>query len=331
MLSISTRRNICYIIIVQIQIIAYKECKTMIETKNEVQKYLKYCLEQKKLSRHTLKAYRIDLMQFIAFKENISISKDDLTDYIKHLHQTHQPKTVKRKIASLKAFTHYLYYQDIIASNPFDKIDTSFKEPLRLPRTIPEHIICQLLTASYKNIEIAVTEYEKLIAIRNSAIIELLFATGARISEICSIKVENIDLTSRTVLIFGKGAKERIIQIENDDVINILRQYALAFSAYIHSDSYFFLNNRHNRLSEQSVRTIIKNLEKQINSPIHITPHMFRHSVATLLLEEDVDIRYIQRILGHSSINTTQIYTHVTSSKQKEILRTKHPRNRIHI
>lgn len=303
----------------------------MMEIKNEVIKYLKYCSEQKKLSAHTLKAYRIDLTQYIAFKEGISISKDDLKDYIKHLHQTYQPKTIKRKIATLKAFIHYLYYNDIIEFNPFDKINTSFKEPLRLPRTIPEHIIYQLLTASYKNIENSMTEYEKLTAIRNTAIIELLFATGARISEICSLKTENIDLTAKTVLIFGKGSKERIIQIENDDVIAILHQYIKVFSDGIRSDGYFFLNNRYTRISEQSVRTMIKNLEKQINSPIHITPHMFRHSVATLLLEEDVDIRYIQRILGHSSINTTQIYTHVTSSKQKEILRTKHPRNKIHI
>lgn len=303
----------------------------MLKTKIEVTKYLKYCLEQKKLSTHTLKAYRIDLTQYIAFKEGISLSKDDLTDYIKHLHQTYQPKTIKRKIATLKAFTHYLYYNDIIEFNPFDKIDTSFKEPLRLPRTIPEHIIRQLLTTSYKNIKNAMSEYHRLTAIRNTAIIELLFATGARISEICSLKTENIDLTAKTVLIFGKGSKERIIQIENDDVIAILHRYVRAFSEHIRSDGYFFLNNRYNCLSEQSVRTIITNLEKQINSPIHITPHMFRHSVATLLLEEDVDIRYIQRILGHSSINTTQIYTHVTSSKQKEILRTKHPRNKIHI
>lgn len=303
----------------------------MTEIKFEIQQYLRHCLEQKKLSAHTLKAYRIDLAQFIVFKEGISISKNDLTDYIKHLHQSYQPKTVKRKIATLKAFIHYLYYQDIIEANPFDKIDTGFKEPLRLPRTIPEHIIKQLLITSYKNIENAITEYEKITVIRNTAIIELLFATGARISEICSLKTKNIDLTAKTILIFGKGAKERIIQIENDDVIAILRRYVRAFSERIRSDGYFFLNNRYSRLSEQSVRTIIKNLEKQINSPIHITPHMFRHSVATLLLEEDVDIRYIQRILGHSSISTTQIYTQVTSSKQKEILRTKHPRNKIHI
>ena len=161
--------------------------------------------------------------------------------------------------------------------------------------------------------------------------IELLFATGARISEICSLKTESIDLTAKTVRIFGKGARERIIQIENSDVISILLRYTIAFSEYLRPDSYFFLNNRKNRLSEQSVRTIITNLEKEINSSIHITPHMFRHSVATLLLEEDVDIRYIQKILGHSSISTTQIYTHVTSAKQKEILRTRHPRNKIHI
>ncbi len=177
----------------------------------------------------------------------------------------------------------------------------------------------------------ATTKYEKLTTLRNTAIIELLFATGARISEICSLKLKDIDLTSKTVRIFGKGSKERIIQIENDDVISILMRYMLSTANHSQPDSYLFLNSRHNRLSEQSVRTVITNLEKQISSPIHITPHMFRHSVATLLLEEDVDIRYIQKILGHSSINTTQIYTHVTSSKQREILRTKHPRNKIHI
>lgn len=137
--------------------------------------------------------------------------------------------------------------------------------------------------------------------------------------------------SSSRIRIFGKGAKERIIQIENGDVLYILNSYRKLFSNDINRNGFFFLNNRKSRLSEQSVRIILKNLEKQINSDIHITPHMFRHSVATLLLEEDVDMRYIQRILGHSSITTTQIYTHVTSSKQKEILRTKHPRNKIGI
>lgn len=242
----------------------------MIKVKTEIKNYLTRCSAQKHLSEHTLKAYRIDLTQFLSFKDNINISKNDLIEYIQYLHTSYKPKTVRRKIASLKAFIHYLYYQDIIDFNPFDKIDTSFKEPLLLPRTIPEHIIQQLLVASYKNITTAVTEYEKFTAFRNTSVIELLYATGARISEICSLKSKDIDLTAKTVRIFGKGSKERIIQIENKDVISILLRYKRAFSEYIHFDSYFFLNNRHNRLSEQSVRTIITNLEKQINSPIHI-------------------------------------------------------------
>lgn len=303
----------------------------MIDLKNEIETYLTYCSKQKNLSMHTIKAYRIDLFQFINYKEKITLNKKTLLNYIQYLHETFKPKTVRRKIASLKAFTHYLYYQDKIRSNPFDKIDASFKEPKILPRIIPEYLIQQLLSTSYNNIKSSSSLRKKSVHIRNTAVLELLFATGARISEICSLKTENIDLTSHTVKILGKGSKERIIQIENPDVLHILNQYKQLYDKHIIQSGYFFLNNRNQRLSEQSVRIIITNLEKQINSNIHITPHMFRHSVATMLLEEDVDIRYIQKILGHSSITTTQIYTHVSSSKQKEILRTKHPRNKIQI
>ena len=298
---------------------------------SEMEQYLTYCKKQKGLSSHTLKAYQIDLRQYAEFKRPITLDRTSLTNYICYLHEQFKPKTAKRKIASLKAFAHYLYYQDIIDSNPFDKIDTGYKEPSQLPRTIPSYLIKGILNAAYKNIDCASSERKRHICIRNTAILELLFATGARISEICSLRTENIDLSTKTVKIFGKGSKERIIQIENKDVLAILRKYKSIFSTDITEADFFFLNNRKNRLSEQSVRIIIQNLEKQINSDIHITPHMFRHSVATMLLEEDVDIRYIQKILGHSSITTTQIYTHVTSSKQKEILRTKHPRNKIHI
>ena len=303
----------------------------MINLRKEITSYITCCEKQKKLSPHTIKAYKIDLMQFIVYKPDIDISKDDLAEYIQYLHETFKPKTIRRKIASLKAFVHYLYYQDMIDKNPFDKIDISFKEPLLLPRTIPEHLIRKFLIALYNNIKATTTTYEHLTAIRNAAVIELLFATGARISEICSLKSRDIDLNVQTVRILGKGSKERVIQIENYDVLSILNRYKALFSEYIQPDGYFFLNNRKQRLSEQSVRTVIRNLEKQINSDIHITPHMFRHSVATMLLEEDVDIRYIQKILGHSSITTTQIYTHVTSSKQREIIRTKHPRNKMHM
>lgn len=296
-----------------------------------IKSYLLHCEKEKHLSEHTLKAYKIDLLQYYSFKNNISISKEDLVLYIRHLHENYKPKTIRRKIASLKAFIHHLYYQDVISNNPFDKINTSFKEPLLLPRTIPAYIIQKMLSASYEKIKTAKTHLAKSVAIRDTAILELLFATGARISEICSLKPSNIDLDAQTVRILGKGSKERIIEIENYDVLSTLKRYYTIYQEDIKSSDFFFLNNRKNRLSEQSVRFMIKKLEKIINSQLHITPHMFRHSMATMLLEEDVDIRYIQRILGHSSITTTQIYTHVTSSKQKEILRTKHPRNKIHI
>ena len=303
----------------------------MFNLQTEFMSYINYCTHQKKLSDHTIKAYCIDMAQFLSYRENMCVSKEDLTSYIKFLHSKYKPKSIRRKIASLKAFVHYLYYEDKIEKNPFDKIDTSFKEPLILPRTIPEYLIKKMLAAAYMNIDNALSEYEQATATRNAAILELLFATGARVFEICSLKTEDIDLITKNVRILGKGSKERIIQIENSDVISILKQYKVLYKDYLYAGGFFFLNNRKMRLSEQSVRTIIQNLEKQINSDIHITPHMFRHSVATMLLEEDVDIRYIQKILGHSSITTTQIYTHVTSAKQKEILRTKHPRNRMHI
>lgn len=303
----------------------------MIELYDLIKSYLAYCDKEKHLSKHTIKAYKIDLSQFYSYKNDMSISREDLLRYIHYLHENYKPKTIRRKIATLKAFIHYLYYQDIILNNPFDKIDTSFKEPLLLPRTIPAYLIQKMLSVSYKRINIARTAASKAVAIRNTSVLELLFATGARVSEICSLKPANIDLDAHMIRILGKGSKERIIEIENYDVLSILKRYYTIYKDDISSYDFFFLNNRKSRLSEQSVRFMIKGLEREIGSQIHITPHMFRHSMATMLLEEDVDIRYIQRILGHSSITTTQIYTHVTSSKQKEILRTKHPRNKIHI
>ncbi len=166
-------------------------------------------------------------------------------------------------------------------------------------------------------------------AVRNAAVIELLFATGARIAEICTLKPENVDLLGRSVKFYGKGSKERLIPVENMAVLSILKRYRLLFEDNISVSGYFFVNKLGRRMTEQSVRNMLSSYCNQCGVEMHITPHMFRHSFATLLLEEDVDIRYIQRMLGHSSITTTQIYTHVTSSKQKEILKTKHPRNKM--
>ena len=292
--------------------------------------FLNYCKNRKVLNNKTVKAYSIDLKQFITYSHD-SFNRASICSYISLLHKTFKPKTARRKIATLKAFTHYLMIEDIIETNPFDKIETSFREPALLPKTIPLDTIKAILSAAYSELSSAKTSYSIKSASRNIAILELLFATGARVSEICSLTPKAVNTTDYTIKIYGKGSKERIIQIENDDVKKAIDNYQKLFEEEIHSCGYFFVNKLHHRLTEQSVREMINKYSKLVGSNIHITPHMFRHSFATLLLEEDVDIRYIQKLLGHSSITTTQIYTHVSMSKQKEILAAKHPRNKISI
>ncbi|MCH5205067.1 MAG: tyrosine-type recombinase/integrase [Oscillospiraceae bacterium] len=290
--------------------------------------YIRHCSEQKTLSPKTTKAYKIDLTQYIVFSKG-EFTRASLSSYISHLHKNFKPKTAKRKIAALKAFAHYLMMQDIIDINPFNKIDVSFREPIVLPKTIPFNIIEKILANAYESLRQCTTDYSKRSAVRDIAVLEVLFATGARVSEICNLTLDDVDLSNHTIKIFGKGSKERIIQIENPDVLNTLNRYYEMFCEDIAISGFFFVNKLHTRLTEQSVRAMINKHVNAIGYEKHITPHMFRHSFATLLLEEDVDIRYIQKILGHSSITTTQIYTHVSTAKQKEILAVKHPRNKI--
>ncbi len=291
--------------------------------------FFNYCQFHKKLSDKTIKAYQIDMEQYQHFSNELS--KESLWNYIEYLNKRYKPKTAKRKLATLKAFTHYSLMQDLIDYNPFNKIENIIKEPLLLPKTIPLDTISKLISFSYNQITLAKTEYQLKCAVRNTAIIELLFATGGRVSEICTLKSEDVDILGGTIKFFGKGSKERIIPIENQSVLNILNKYRTMNEDNITSAKYFFINKLGKRTSEQSVRNMLNIYCSLCGIEIHITPHMFRHSFATLLLEEDVDIRYIQRMLGHSSIITTQIYTHVTSAKQKEIIKTKHPRNKLNI
>lgn len=294
-----------------------------------VTEYLEYCEYRKRLDRKTLKAYRIDLKQYADYLQNISefYFKDNLDKYITHLHKQYKPKTVKRKIASLKAFFHYMEYKEILSENPFTKLDIRFREAKLLPKTIPFHTIQTFLSTLYQQKEQATSKYQYRCCIRDIAVIELLFATGMRISELCSLRPTDIDFISNNVLIYGKGAKERILQIGNSEVLSALSLYHETFKSDIDACGYFFVNRLQKKLSDQSVRYMITRYAKLAGIEQHLTPHMFRHSFATLLLEQDVDIRYIQRMLGHSSISTTEIYTHVSNVKQKDILFNKHPRN----
>ena len=301
----------------------------MFEYKLHIDEFINYCRYHKKLSEKTIRAYKIDLSQYGVFSNELS--KQALWDYIEYLNKKYKPKTAKRKLATLKAFIHFLLLQDLIDFNPFDKLETTIKEPLLLPKTIPLGVIAKLISFSYQQIVFAKSDYQIRSAVRNTAILELLFATGARVAEICTLRSDNVDLLGNSVKFYGKGSKERIIPIENFAVLSILRKYHSLFEKEIPDSGYFFVNKLGRRMTEQSVRNMINFYCKQCGVDMHITPHMFRHSFATLLLEEDVDIRYIQRMLGHSSITAAQIYTHVTSAKQKEILKTKHPRNKLNI
>lgn len=283
---------------------------------NYITTYINKCEFQRKLSSKTIKAYTIDLHQF-SKQVTILDNKDILTQYFSNLHTLYKPKTVKRKMASIKAFYHYLEFEEILTINPLHKIDTRFKEPLLLPKTINKYDITKILSLIYK-------ENNN----RDIAIIELLICTGMRVSEISHLKIENVNFENKTIRIYGKGNKERILSIDNTNLLQALKNYQDSITFPF---PYFFSNRLHLTLSEQSIRFMIKKYTTLAGIKKNITPHMFRHTFATMLLEEDVDIRYIQNILGHSSITTTQIYTHVNNTKQREILTLKNPRNRFSI
>lgn len=294
-----------------------------------ITEYLDFCQNQKRLDSKTLRAYRIDLAQLAASipsKNVFDIHLNILEHFIENLHKKYKPKTVKRKLASVKALFHYMEYRDYISVTPFNKIYVRFREPVLLPRTIPLNVIEKLLSTIYAQRFNSGSRFRRRNALRDAAVIELLFSTGMRISELCSLKIENISLQDYSVLIYGKGAKERCLQIANPDVRRILNEYYFEFQPEISCCQYFFVNQCNRPLSDQAVRRMINHYCSLAGIDLHITPHMFRHTFATSLLEADVDIRYIQEMLGHSSINITQIYTHVTMSKQRDILTTKHPR-----
>ncbi|WP_298754831.1 tyrosine-type recombinase/integrase [uncultured Arcobacter sp.] len=298
-----------------------------------------HCEYEKNLSQKTLQAYNIDLNQFEEYKDYRSVDVNELDkffikDYIQRLYQSeYQVKTIKRKIAVLKAFFTYLEFDEIILVSPFRKINVQIKEPKRLPQTIELKEIRKMLKFLYKAKDSFINKdiYSYKALVRDMLIIEILFSTGMRVSEVCNITKYNISLQTGIIKIKGKGDKERIIQICDSEVKKLLKEYLALYNKLIEKNQYLLVNRLGNQISEQSVRLMIKKYQKLSGIDKHITPHMFRHSFATLLLEEGVDIRYIQHMLGHSSISTTQIYTQVNMKQQKKILNTKHPRRHFNL
>lgn len=284
-------------------------------TRDLIQEYLENC-KSRKLSDLTIKAYRIDLMQVYDWLGDKEVNKQELNSLIVYLSSEYKAKTMKRKIASLSAFFEYLVFVDVLEYNPLDRIKIHIKEDLRMPRIIANDDLKVVLN----EVEINNT---KIWALRDIAVIETLISTGIRVSELCSLRLENVNFKQRYICVYGKGRKERIIYL-GDDVLKALDNYYMMYKSYIKKEHYFFLNNAYHQIRDYSVRNIINKYSEGLDT--HITPHMFRHTFATLLLEHDVDVAYIQKILGHSSIVTTMIYANASLNKQKQILLEKNPR-----
>lgn len=296
--------------------------------------FLSHCSDEKKLSQKTLKAYESDLKQFRVYlhqefklKDLEKVKKEHLKKYLFHLSKF-APKTIKRKVATLKVFYTFLEFEDILDETPFRKIKAKIKTPKKIPTVLSIEEIQQILTSLYSLLNTSTTNtFKHKTLLRDIAVIELLFATGIRVSELCFLKKENFGLGYSSVKIIGKGNKERIIPITNQLTKDALKNYFEIYKEQIECSDFFFINRLENRLSEQSVRFLVKRIQKELGIKKNITPHIFRHTFATLLLDANVNIRFIQELLGHSSINITQLYMHVSQRKLSEMLFEKHPRN----
>jgi len=304
----------------------------------EIKEFLNHCRYEKNLSSKTIKAYSTDLTQFTKFLiektfslEILKISKFEIRGFLETI-STMKPKSIKRKIATIKAMFNFLEFEDKIIVNPFRKMRIKIQEDKRLPKVMDIKDVNAMMKYTYQKNNLCenLSSYTYSETLRNAVVIELLFATGARVSEIANIKLENINVIIGAITIKGKGNKERIIEVCNRETLQLLKKYQNHFLGKIQNSGGFFLINRFGKkLSDQSIRGIVKSISTSLEIKPHVTPHVFRHTLATLLLENDVDIKYIQTILGHSSIMTTQIYTHVNRKKQRQILTLKHPRKNL--
>ena len=307
----------------------------MLSLRAAADSFLLHCQFEKNLSSKTLKAYAIDLRQFLeaagkrADLDCAALDRENIRGYLRSLFSLYREKSVKRKMAVVKALFHYLEEEEAIEHSPFRRMRIRIQEPRLLPRTIELSGVKKILEFAHGRLEESRNgrlHFKCFVALRDALVLELLFATGARVSEICNLRPLDVRRDFSEMKIFGKGARERVLQICIDDIRGLLDEYMKRRSGLFPDCPFLFVNRRGNRLSEQSVRFTVRDFALKTGLKEHITPHMFRHTFATQLLENGVDIRYIQQMLGHSSILTTQIYTSVSKRKQGEILARSHPR-----
>jgi integrase/recombinase XerD len=300
---------------------------------NIIFRYLDYCKYEKGVSDHTLKAYKCDiniLENYLKATCEINLTqtnKQHIKQYFSSLQTSNKPKTIKRKLISIRLFFKYLKEVKLIKQSPMQSLTILTKREKTLPRVITKTDLNKLMEFMHNtrnNSEKQSPKYKRFI--RDLCIIELLFSTGMRVSEISNLRNDQISIENEVIHLTGKGNKDRRIPICGDATINVINEYINAHNIGINSGIFFFKNRDGNRLSEQSIRNMTKKYKNKSLISANITPHMFRHTVATMLLENGADIRFIQQFLGHSSITTTQIYAHVSEEAQRRVVARCHPR-----
>jgi len=286
-----------------------------------VERFLAYCKQQRNLSKHTLKAYSLDLKQFIEFigtKNNLqNLERNDLSDFHSHLSALDlAPRTIKRKLACLTSMFSWLEKENEIQLNPFHRFKSNIKLPKSLPKNVQKSDLQKMLLAARNRTHCpsekhlsnnqTINNYTALIAL------ELLLSTGIRVGELVHITIQNIFLKERKIKIWGKGARERYVYLPDTEISTLIEDYIAKRSVAEPKTDVLLVNSKGNQASTQFIRKLIKEIAQQANTNNHVTPHMLRHSVACELLNLGLDIRFVQRLLGHSSISTTEIYTHVS-------------------
>lgn len=298
------------------------------KSKQYLEDFKSYLLVEKNFSQHTLKSYYSDILSFLLWLDDelcTDVNFPKVREYLHFIQKFDYKKTtVARKIASIRTFYKYLYRERLIETNPAMNLNTP-KRPKSLPKFLTTDEIEKVLNG---------IKIDTPAGFRNRAILELLWATGMRVSELSGLNFGNLNLENNEITVFGKGAKERIVLVSERAKTYIQRYLDTARTLVakgfrlepITDSTPVFINNTGYRLQNKTIRNVINDVVNSIELPKKVTPHMFRHSFATRLIENGADLRVVQELLGHASISNTQIYTHVSTQHLKDVYNETHPR-----
>ncbi len=293
--------------------------------------YIVMCRENRALSENSVLAYQQDLACFCRFSRSkdleAALNQENILAYLRHLREVRRlkPATVRRRMLTIKAFTAWLHRTHRVARFAFADLELELKLPHRLPRPIDHATLATLLSAGSRKpkpaeAETVFTPLPTDPEHSTALAMKLLLATGIRIGELTHIRLGDVSDGAGRLRIRGKGNRERTVYIGNSQLRAALQDYLINRARLTTDTDYLFLNRNRQRLTEQAFRMRLRRLSADLQIQPYVTPHRFRHSAATLLVEEGIDIRIVQRLLGHASISTTEIYTYVSDTSLRAAL-----------